>query len=172
MCRKRLDRRNVGLQKQHHNDRRSALLAVNRAKSRTIEQLTQRLTDANEIVAASRVLQGELATTREALRVRSCCVVLLLVIIVLRRSLARVCQLSQVETAQQRAIVARQSQQIERLEARDVGIPTHIWHGERSVLVARTRAAGASLGFAIPRTEKRRLRRCRFCVVFCGRQSN
>jgi galactitol-specific phosphotransferase system IIB component len=50
-------------------DENRTLLAVNRAKTRTIEKLTQQLTEASEIVVASRTLYGELQTTKEALRV-------------------------------------------------------------------------------------------------------
>lgn len=37
--------------------------------------------------------------------------------------------------------MARQEQLIERLEARDIGIPTDVWVGERKTLVARTQQA-------------------------------
>jgi hypothetical protein len=51
---------------------RSALAAVNRAQSRTIEKLTAQLHGASEIVVGARMLNGERATLEERLRVSAC----------------------------------------------------------------------------------------------------
>jgi hypothetical protein len=93
-----------------------ALLVVQRAKTRTIEKLSQQLTDATELLARTRVNDAELATLRERHE----------------RTAAAL--------ASSKADVERQNRQIEQLQARSTGVPFEQWLTERSLLRERVSA--------------------------------
>jgi chromosome segregation ATPase len=93
-----------------------ALLAVQRAKTRTIEKLSEQLTDATELLARTRVNDLELASLRERHE----------------RTAAAL--------ASAKADVERQNRQIEQLQARSTGVPFEQWLTERSLLRERVGA--------------------------------
>jgi hypothetical protein len=92
-------------------------LAVQRAKTRAIEKLTAQLNDAAEQLLDARDARTQLASLHETHRA------------------------TQTLLANTQVELERSTRRLEQQQQRDVGIPTHIWHGERSSLLARTRAA-------------------------------
>jgi chromosome segregation ATPase len=90
-----------------------ALLTVQRAKTRTIEKLSDQLATATEQLSRQRANDNELASLRERHE----------------RTTAAL--------AAARADIDRQNRQIEQLQARSTGIPVELWQTERSSMRER-----------------------------------